>query len=96
MSFHKFTLAAPIYATTPVYIYIYIYIYIYKYIYIYIYIYEFRMNEYIYIHSVFTAKGMIFDEIYQFGCGVYLSSDTCRMRLADYLASRSQRVKELH
>ena len=31
----------------------------------------------------FRQKFAIFDEIYPFGCGVYLSSDICRMRWAD-------------
>ena len=31
----------------------------------------------------YSKKGVILDEIYPFGCGVYLSSDICRMRLAD-------------
>ena len=38
-------------------------------------------------------KGVLFDEIYPFDCRVYLSSDICRLRWADYSANRSQRVK---
>ena len=39
-----------------------------------------------------AAKGVILEEIYLFDCGVYLSSDICRMRWADLSANRSQRV----
>ena len=40
----------------------------------------FTIYDYI---SDYSKKGVIFDEIYSFGCGIYLSSDICRMRWAD-------------
>ena len=39
--------------------------------------------EYLWLYDQITAKKVIFDEIYSFGCGVYFSSDICRMRWVD-------------
>ena len=35
------------------------------------------------VFSDYTKKDVIFDEIYLFSCGVYLSSDICQMHWAD-------------
>ena len=48
--------------------------------------------HYLCLYIEIIAKNMIFDEIYPIGCGVYFSSDICRMRWADYSANRSRRV----